>query len=101
MISILVQIFFGWPAIITTLLVSVVGLVWKKYWLLLIGALLFLPVSLYLSGFQVLRGWSLLFPLSLIGSAFAIRGRKLLLGWLLVLPVFTVSIWLAYLVLTQ
>ena len=101
MLEILVRIFFGWPAIIATLLVTVAGLVWKRYWLLLVGALLFFPVSLYLSGFPAIRGFGLFLTAFLVGAAFALRARKLLLTWLLVLPILIVSAGLAYLVLTQ
>jgi hypothetical protein len=101
MVEILVRIFFGWPAIIATLLVTVAGLAWKRYWLLLVGALLFFPVSLYLSGIPAIRGLGLFLTAFLVGAAFAVRARKLPLAWLLVSPVFIVSAGLAYLVLTQ
>jgi hypothetical protein len=97
----LVQIIFGWPAIIATLLVSTAGLVWKRYWLLLVGAGLFFPFSLYLSGLPIVRGLGLFLPTFLIGAAFAIRAQKFPLAWALVSPVFIVSVWLAYIVLTQ
>ena len=101
MTDILVQIIFGWPAIIATLLVTVAGLVWKRYWLLLVGALLFIPISLYLNGFPIIRGLALALPIFLIGAVFAVRTLKLPLAWLLVSPVFIVSAWLAYVVVTQ
>ena len=101
MIEILVRIFFGWPAIIATLLVSAAGILWKRYWLLFIGALLFFPVSLYLSGYPAIRWLGLALPFFLAGSGFAVRARKTWLAWLLASPVFIVSAWLAYLVLTQ
>jgi hypothetical protein len=97
----IVQIIFSWPAIIATLLVSTAGLVWKRYWLLLVGALLFFPFSLYLSGFPFIRGLGLFLPALLIGAAFAIRGQKIPLAWALVSPVFIISAWLAYAVVTQ
>jgi hypothetical protein len=64
----LVQIIFGWPAIIATLLVSIAGLVWKRYWLLLVGALLFFPFSLYLSGLPATRGLGLFLPVFQAGA---------------------------------
>jgi hypothetical protein len=97
----IVQIIFGWPAIIATLLVSTAGLVWKRYWLMLVGALLFFPFSLYLSGLPVTRGLGLFLPVFQLGAALAIRARKFPLAWVLVSPVFIISAWLAYQVVTQ
>jgi hypothetical protein len=101
MMDILVQIVFGWPAIIATLLVSTAGLVWKRYWLLLVGALLFFPFSLYLSGLPATRGLGLFLPVFQLGAAIAVRARKFPLAWVLVSPVFFISAWLAYVVVTQ
>jgi hypothetical protein len=101
MTTILVQFFFGWPAIIATLLLVVAGLVWKRWWLLLIAAALFFPVSLYLSGYPAIRGFGFLLPVFLLGAAFAARARKRILAWLLAAPVFIVSAWLAVVVITQ
>ncbi|KAF0106713.1 MAG: hypothetical protein FD146_2305 [Anaerolineaceae bacterium] len=101
MTTILVQIFFGWPAIIVSLLAAIAGLTWKRWWLLLVSAALFLPVSWYLSGYPAIRGFGFLLPIFLLGAAFAVRARKFLSAWLLASPVFLASAWLAVLVLSQ
>ena len=101
MIEILVQIVFGWPFIITSLLVSLIGLITKRYKYLLVAAALLFPFSVYLIGYPFARGWSLLLPLCLIGSASAIRNQKMLIAWLLLLPPLLVSAWLAVIVLSQ
>ncbi len=101
MTEFLVNVFFGWPAIIATLLVIVAGLIWKRHWLLFVAAAIFFPVSLYLSGYPAIRGFGFLLIAFLVGAAFAIRARKLLLAGFLVAPVFLVSAGLAYLFLTQ
>ena len=96
-----VQIIFGWPFIILSLLVSVIGLITKRYWLLLIGAVLFAPFSYYLSGAPGIRWIGFAFPLFQVGAAFAVRGNKMLLAWILTLPAFLISAWMAFLVLSQ
>ena len=101
MTDILVQIIFGWPFIITSLLVSLAGLISKRYKYLFIAAGLLFPFSLYLSGYPFVRGLSLALPLCLIGSAFAVRNQKMMIAWLLLLPPVLVSLWLAVIVLTQ
>jgi hypothetical protein len=97
----LVQIIFGWPAIIATLLVSITGLVWKRYWLLFVGAVLFFPFSLFLSGQPATRVLGLFMPVFQMGAALAVRARKIPLAWVLASPVFILSAWLAYQVVTQ
>ena len=101
MTDILLQTIFGWPAIIATILVSIVGLVWKRYWLILISAALLFPFSLYLSGSPAIRGLGLFLPLFPLGAALAVRARKFPLAWVLVSPIFIISAWLAYQVVTQ
>ena len=101
MFDILIQIVFGWPFIILSLLVSLIGLVKKRYSLLLVGAVLFAPFSYYLSGAPGIRWIGFAFPLFQAGAAFAVRGNKMFLAWILTLPAFLVSAWLAFLVLSQ
>jgi hypothetical protein len=101
LIDTLVQIIFGWPAIIVSLLVTLSGLIWKRFWLLLVAAVVFFPVSVYLSSFPAMRVLGLFLPVFQLGAAIAVRARKLPLAWVLASPVFIVSAVLAYLVLTQ
>jgi len=93
--TLLVQIIFGWPAIIASLLAATAGLVWKRWWALLITA------CLYLMGYPPIRGLGFLLPIFLLGAAFALQARKLEPAWLLASPVFIVSAWLAVLAITQ
>jgi len=46
----LIIFFFGFPGAFLSLLVSIIGIVQNKYWLVLIGVLLFLPFTYYLYG---------------------------------------------------
>lgn len=90
----LVPILFGFPAIFASLLVSAIG-VWKeKFWLVIIGAVLFIPFSYYLSGAPGSYRLPILLPVFQIGSALAIRAGKKLWPWILLLPPFFASLWL-------
>jgi hypothetical protein len=97
--DILVQIIFGWPAIITSILLSVAGAWLKKPVLLVVAGVVCMPFTYYASnGF---RTPALLLPVFLFGSAFAVRRQKALIGWLLIAPIVVVAVALAYAVLTQ
>lgn len=77
---------FGFPAVFVSLLVSVLG-VWKeKYWLVLLGAVLFIPFSYYLSGAPGLYRLPLLLPVFQVLSAAAVREKQKRWAWLLLIP---------------
>jgi len=96
--DILIQIIFGWPAIITSILLSVAGVQLRKPALLVAAGIVCLPFTYYLSGF---RTPAAILPLFQFGSAYAIARRQTLLAWLLILPIIVIAAVLAYAVLTQ
>ena len=98
MADILVPIIFGWPAIITSVLLSIAGVWLRKPALLVTAGIVCVPFTYYLSGYH-LAAVSL--PLFQFVSADAIRRQKNLLAWLLLLPLIVIAIILAYAVLTQ
>ena len=93
MIDILVIAIFGFPAVFLSLLLSVIGVLKEKIWLVLIGAILFVPFSYYLSGAPGLAGLPILLPGFQIGSAMAVREKNRLWAWLLLVPAGLVSLW--------
>jgi hypothetical protein len=97
----LAQIVFGWPAIITALVLCIAGLIAKRPLLMVLGAAVFIAPGLYLSGYPAIRWFGILLPVCLFGAAYALRRKKTLIAWLLTLPALIVSARLAYLVLTQ
>jgi hypothetical protein len=99
--DILVQIIFGWPAILVSFALCVAGLLLKKVYLVVIGAVLFVPVSLFLRGYPSLRWLAPFLPIFLSGSTFALYKKKMLFAWLLVLQVIIFNAWLAIIVLAQ
>jgi hypothetical protein len=98
MADILVQIVFGWPAIITSILLSIAGVWLKKPAFLVTAGIVGIPFTYYLSGYH-LAAVSL--PLFQFVSADAVRRQKNLLAWLLIVPMIVIALVLAYAVLTQ
>jgi hypothetical protein len=98
MADILVQVIFGWPAVITSILLSVAGIWLKRPALLIAAGIVCIPFSYYLSG---IRTPAVVLPLLQFGSAYAIRRQKNVLAWLLLVPLVVIAVLLAYLVLTQ
>jgi len=90
---------FGWPAIITSILISMAGLLMKRPTLLVIAGVVCIPFTYYLSG--GFRNPALILPLFQFGSAYAIHRQKNRLAWVLLAPLVIVSIVLAFIVWTQ
>jgi hypothetical protein len=97
--DVLVMLVFGFPAVILSLLVSVIGVLKQKIWLVLLGAVLFAPFSYYLSGSPGLAGLPILLPGFQVGSAVAVREKNTFWAWLLLLPAFFVVLWVGGLAL--
>lgn len=96
--QLLIQLFFGWPAIVASLLIGVAGIYFKKPLVILLGGLVVLPHTYYLSGFGAL---TLFLPLAYVGCAAFVWRRPRWPAALWLLPQFLVDVWLAVAVLTQ
>ena len=94
-----VQIIFGWPAIIVTILLSVTGLVLKKPALLVIAGFVCMPFTYYAS--NGLRNPFVLLPLLEFASAYAVTRQRKVAAMLLITPFIIISILIAYAVLSQ
>ena len=84
---------FGFPAVVLSLLVSAIGILKEKVWLVVIGAVLFAPFSYYLSGAPGLAGLPILLPGFQVGSAIAVREKNKLWAWLLLIPALFAALW--------
>jgi hypothetical protein len=91
--DVLVMMIFGFPAVFLSLLVSVIGVLKEKVWLVIIGAVLFVPFSYYLSGAPGLAGLPILLPGFQVGSAIAVREKSKLWAWLLLVPALFAALW--------
>jgi hypothetical protein len=90
---------FGFPGALLSLLLSVIGVFKQKSWLVMIGAVLFIPFSYYLSGSPGLAGLPLLLPGFQVGSAIAVREKNRVWAWLLLAPALLAVLWVAGVVL--
>ena len=84
---------FTLPAVFVSLVLSVIGVLKEKFWLVIFGAVLFIPFSYYLSGLPGLRDFAILLPLFQMGSAAAVHENNRLWAWLLLAPSFLASVW--------
>lgn len=99
--DLLVPILFGWPAIITSLLLSLAGLLRDKPWLLVAGGVLIIPFAWYLSGYPMIGTPAILLPLCQFGAGWMVRRDKKARAWLLLAPLAIIAGILAIVVLTQ
>jgi hypothetical protein len=95
----LIQAIFGWPAVGISILLSVIGGILNKPWLLIASGIVCIPFTYYISnGF---RSPAILLPVFEFGAAYAITRHWKLMTWLLISPLILVAVVLAYTVLTQ
>lgn len=96
MLDLLLSLLAGWPAILTTVILAIYGLVKNNYRYLLGAAILAVPFSWFLSGFPVVRSPIFLTPVLVFGAAWAMRYGREMLAWLLAIPFFLVIILLLF-----
>ncbi|NJC98895.1 MAG: hypothetical protein C3F07_01675 [Anaerolineales bacterium] len=89
----LIILLFGFPAVFVSLLVSALGVHKEKYWLVLLGAVLFIPFSYYLSGAPGLYRAPILLPLFQVLAAAAVRENNKRWAWILLIPAFLATLW--------
>lgn len=93
------QIIFGWPALISSIVLSMIGVSLKKPAFLVAAGITSIPFAAYLMAASNLP--ALLLSAFQLGSAYAVKRQKFQLAWLLIVPMIVTAIWLAYIVLTQ
>ena len=85
--------FLGWPTVVVTAILAVIGLLRDNYRFLVAAAILALPFSWLLSGFPIIRSSVFLLPLLLFASGYFINRGREMIAWLLAVPYF-LTIWL-------
>jgi hypothetical protein len=88
-----------WLSIPASLLLSVLGVVKNKYWLVLIGAVLLFPISYYFDGSPTVHGYGLFLPIFQVISAAAVKKGNKLWAWLFLLPAFLIVFWFIFVAL--
>lgn len=84
---------------ITALVVSIIGLIKSKTWLVVLGAILFLPFVYYFGGSPTTR-IIIVLPLLHFGSAYALYKNNKMMAWSLFSPVIMFVLFVAGIVLT-
>ena len=82
-----------WLSIPVSLVLSIIGVLKNKYWFVLIGAVLFFPISYYFNGSPTFHGYGLFLPVFQVISAAAVKEGNKLWAWLFLLPAFLIIIW--------
>jgi hypothetical protein len=91
--EVVVALVFGFGLSSVALVCSVLGVLKDKYWLGILGAILFAPFSYYLFGASGANGFAFLPLLGMLLSAAAVHERNKLWAWVLLVPAFLVSLW--------
>jgi hypothetical protein len=94
-------IVFGWPAILASIALSIMGIVRRRPKWLVVAAIVALPFSLYLAGSPAFGWLGLSIPLLLAGASVASRYDQPIVAWSLLAPFVGVSGWLAIVVMTE
>jgi hypothetical protein len=101
MLGFLLSLLVGWPAILATVVLALIGLIKNQYRFLLAAAILAFPFAWFLSGFPVIQSPAFLLPVLLFGSSyFMFRGREMI-AWLAAIPFFLAVLLLLFVVISQ
>lgn len=92
--DIFIQIIFGWPFIVLSIMASVIGILNERAWIVFLGALMIIPFAYNLNSLPPFGGYALFLPVLLIGSAFAVFEEKPVWAWVLFTPTISIILWL-------
>ena len=91
----------GWPAIVITVILAIIGLLRNNYRFLVAAAILAFPFSWYPSGFPAVRSPVFLLPLFLFGSGYLLYRDREMSAWILAIPFFLAILLLFYVIKAQ
>jgi hypothetical protein len=81
--DLLLFLFAGWPAILVSVVLAVLGLVRSNYRLLVAAAIVAVPFSWVWAGFPLVRSPVFLTPVLVFGAAWAIQRGREMMAWVL------------------
>lgn len=91
--------FLFWLSIPLSLVLSVIGVLKNKFWIVLLGAVLFIPIAYYLNGSPASYGFAILLPVFQVASAAAVREGNKFWAWVLLLPAVLSVVWFVIVIL--
>jgi hypothetical protein len=94
-------IVFGWPGVIVSIGLSVVGLGWRSWRLVMAGLVIGTPFMILLSGYPGFRVPALLIVSAYVGALYAVRRGRRVLAACLILPYVGIAGLIAWSVLNQ
>lgn len=83
MLNFFIALLVGWPAILVTVILAIMGLAKRDHRFLIGAAILAFPFSWYISGFPFIQSLTFLLPLLPFGSAYALRRDHEMIAWVL------------------
>ena len=92
MVDFLLFLFAGWPAILVSVVLALLGLIRSQYRLLVAAAIVAVPFSWAWAGFPLVRSPLFLTPVLVFGAAWAIQRGRDMLAWILGITFFLVII---------
>jgi hypothetical protein len=81
--DLLLFLFAGWPAILVSVVLAVLGLFRSNYRLLVAAAIVAVPFSWVWAGFPLVRSPVFLTPVLVFGAAWAIQRGREMMAWVL------------------
>ncbi len=88
MLEFILAFFVGWPGVLLSAVLAVIGLMRRDHRFLIASALVAFPFSWVLSGFPIVRSPAFLLPALIFASAWAMHRQREMLAWLLSIPFF-------------
>lgn len=101
MLDFFLIVLVGWPGILSSVVLAIIGLLRANYRWLVAAAILAFPFSWYLSGFPVVRSPVFLLPVILFASAFVLYRKHEMIAWVIAVPYFLTILLLFYVILAQ
>jgi hypothetical protein len=99
--EIFVQIVFGWPFIILSLLLAVAGVLTKRPGLMIAGAAFYLPPAWSLRGFLFIRWAVIILPALIVSASLYVKRGNTKFAWVLLTIPILVSLFLALWIISQ
>ena len=90
--DLLLFLFAGWPAILVSVVLAVLGLVRSNYRLLVAAAIVAVPFSWVWAGFPLVRSPVFLTPVLVFGAAWALQRGREMMAWIMGITFFMVII---------
>ena len=101
MLSFIIGLIVGWPAVLATCIVAGYGLAKSNHRYLVASALMALPFSWTLSGFPNIRSPIFLLPVLLFFSGYAMSKGREMIAWFIAVPFYLFIILLFLIVLAD